>query len=115
MRVLRYDLKLSEFGYIIASGNIVADDNMVELRTTLPIKTTIPDGHEHQFDGVIPELVYDEKKVQEFGDHYRQILCNEDCNWYLYSCEVTARSLVLGYYNPEIEAISKPNQISVSR
>lgn len=103
MRVLRYDLKLSEFGYMIASGNIVADDNMVEERTTLPIKVTIPDGYECQLEGIVPELVYDKKKVPEFGDHYQEILLNESSDWYLYSCEVTARSLVLGYYNREID------------
>lgn len=103
MRVLRYELKLSEFGYMIASGNIMTDDNMVEERTTLPIKVTIPDGYEHQFEGVIPELVYDKKKVPEFGKHYQEILLSENPDWYLYSCEVTARGLVLGYYNRKID------------
>ena len=103
MRVLRYELKLSEFGYMIASGNIVADDNIVKEKTTLPIKVTLSDGHKHLLKRIIPELAYDEKKVPEFGKHYQEILLNENPDWYLYSCEITARSLVLGYYNRKID------------
>lgn len=103
MRVLRYELKLSEFGYMITSGNVITDDNIVEERTTLPIKVIIPDGYECQFEEVIPELVYDKKKVPNFSNHYRKILLNKSPDWYLYSCEVTARGLVLGYYNRKID------------
>lgn len=103
MRVLRYELKLTEFGYMITSGNIITADNIVELRTTLPIKVIMPEGYEDQFNTIVPELIYDEKNIPNFCDYYRGILLDKNPDWYLYSCEVTARSLVLGYYNRKID------------
>lgn len=103
MRVLRYELKLSEFGYMIASGNIVTTDNVVELQTTLPIKVIMPEGYEDQFDIAVPELIYDEEKIPNFRDYYHEILLDKNPDWHLYSCEVTARSLALGYCNRKID------------
>lgn len=103
MRVLRYELKLTEFGYMITSGNIITTDNIVELQTTLPIKVITPEGYEDQFDTIVPELVYDEKNIPNFRGYYREILLDKNPDWYLYSCEVTARSLALGYYNRKID------------
>lgn len=103
MRVLRYELKLTEFGYMITSGDVISGCNVVSLQTTLPIKVTIPEGYEDQFDAIIPELVYDEQNIPNFRDYYRGILLGKNPDWYLYSCEVTARSLVLGYYNRKID------------
>lgn len=103
MRVLRYELKLAEFPYLITSSEMAMSDNAVDGRNSLPIKITIPEEYEYVFNAIEPQLLYDEDcKEWDFLEHYRTILLGKHSDWYLYACEVSARSLVLSYYNREV-------------
>lgn len=102
MRVLRYALRLTEFPYLITGSETVASDNMVDGWRSLPIKVTVPEKYKSSLNAAVPQLIYNEEdKDLGFQEHYQEILFGECPDWYLYSCEVTARGLVLGYYNQE--------------
>lgn len=101
MRVLRYALKLTEFPYLITGSETASSDNDVDGWKSLPIKITVPEKYGYSLNTVVPQFLYNEAKDLGLCEHYREILFGKHPDWYLYSCEVTARGLVLSYYNRE--------------
>lgn len=107
MRALRYELPLSEFGYMIASGNIVTSDNEVDIATCLPMGLTVPEKSRRCFELSEANCYgyygnhnsFNNEDSTELQKNYRNILLGKEINWLLYGCEVTARGLTFSCYN----------------
>ena len=103
MRVLRYEMKLTEFGYAITSCSNIAEDNTVtndDCRNALPMSLSISEKYAVKLKEIPAEFVCRNEDMELiFKEQYQTILSGKHPDWLLYVCEVSARSIVLTYYN----------------
>lgn len=110
MRMMQYELKLFERGYVVTNGPMRDYDRVYEDKCS-PIKLTVLKCRKDGQDATIADIILDDdewgtdhrplSKYFQDSDGYQEILCGQNQNWYLYSFEVAHHSLTLNFYNPK--------------
>lgn len=102
MRMLEYEVKLAERGYVVVSGDMRKNPDLICECECLPISLT-PGPHDTN-EGLIAAVSTDAScafdcQEDDFCENYSAILLGQHPQWYLYCFEVHAGEIILEYYN----------------
>lgn len=110
MRMMQYELKLFERGYVVTNGPMHDFERAYE-DECLPIKLTVLECCKNWEVATIADVILNDdrwgtdhrplSKYFQNPDGYQKILLGESSKWYLYSFEVNNRYLTLDFYNPK--------------
>ncbi|WP_296480738.1 hypothetical protein [Acutalibacter muris] len=109
MRMMQYELKLFERGYVVTNGPMRDYDQAYEDKC-LPIKLTVLECQDVGYQDIDfadaginkDDWGYrEDSETKAFREAYRDVLRGKT-DWYLYSFEVAPECLILDFYNPEL-------------
>lgn len=102
MRMLEYEVKLAERGYIVASGDMRRNPDLIREYECLPISLTVGSHCTNKqlvaAVGTDESYAFDDQE-SDFRENYPAILLGQHPRWYLYCFEVHAGKIILEYYN----------------
>lgn len=110
MRMMQYELKLFERGYVVTNGPMRDYDQPYADKCS-PIELTVLECQNVEYEDVDfadASMNKDgwgyekDSKTKAFREAYRDVL-QEKTDWYLYSFEVSPGCLILDFYNPELD------------
>lgn len=109
MRMMQYEVKLFERGYVVTNGPMRDYDEAYADKCS-PIKLTVLECRNQSYEDIDfadAQINKDDwgnerdSKTRVFHEAYRDVL-REKTDWYLYSFEVKPGCLILDFYNPKL-------------